>query len=455
MSRSEALREAWERALEKGKHAEAAKALGELEELEPSEPLWSHRLGEALRRLGRTADAVDAFARAADRYVQRGFLPRAVAMAKLVTSLDPARTDVLAVVASGPAPKALPPVVAPKAVVAASPPPAVRAAPLTRASDARADEVRFEDAPPSSIHVEVEDLRDGSGIVMLEDADLEPTPDSTPTARVENLGAVEPSIDRLAFMAASRLFAGLSRDALLALVDAAELAEFVPHAIVIARDEAAYALYAIVEGRAQVVVKGVPSVQLSDGDVFGEACLLDEGRRQADVRAETALTTLRIGKAALDDAASRFPEIGDVLFDLLARRLVMNLMHTSPLFTVFEPKTRLELAQLFEVRRAAPGTVLAERGLRSDGLYVLLTGTVTAEAEGGVASRVARGSTFGQESLLGGATSRATIRAATEAVVLRLPAPKFGALAAMYPPALAYLSELADGVPPESVRIVD
>jgi CRP-like cAMP-binding protein len=122
----------------------------------------------------------------------------------------------------------------------------------------------------------------------------------------------------------------------------------------------------------------------------------------------------------------------------------MNLMHASPLFAAFQPPSRLELAQMFEVRRADPGTVLAERGKRSDGLYVLLAGNVTATAADGEETRIARGSAFGHASLVGGVAADVTVRAATEAVLLRLPAGKFSSLAALYPPVLALLAETAE-----------
>ena len=183
---------------------------------------------------------------------------------------------------------------------------------------------------------------------------------------------------------------------------------------------------------------------LHEGDIFGEACLLDEGQRQADVRAETPLMTLRIGKSTLDAVTKEHPEVEGRLFEVLARRLVMNLMHTSPLFTVFEPALRLELAHMFEIRRAEPGTLIAERGRRSDALYVLLAGHLTATAaDGAEPTRVARGSAFGHTSLVGGGAADATVRAVSEAVLLRLPAARFASLAALYPPALAYLSEVA------------
>lgn len=437
------------------------KALVELEKIDKDEPRWSQRLGEAYRRLEKKKDAEDAFARAAERYMEKGFLPRAIAMAKLVTSLNPARADLLERLEAKNAPQAS----APKRPIAPPPLP-VKPVPLARAADSSVDEVRFEDlnGPPSidfmlqdvSVDMEI-DVTEGSEVIVLSQRDMIPDP-SAVTNLVPPKAAqppplppratpppAEPSIDRMATMASFRLFAGLSREALLDLSAKAEVAEFVPNAMIVMRNERAYALYAIVDGTARVVVPGSPEIKLGEGDVFGEGVLLDEGERQADVRAETAMMTLRIEKKHLDAVTEKHGEIGDALFQLLARRLVTNLMHASPLFTAFEPKVRLELAQLFEVRRAEKGTVLSEQGKRSDGLYVILSGHLEAEGLGIEGStRVARGSAFGHASLLGALPADATVRALSESVVLRLPAAKFSSLAALYPPVLAHLASTAD-----------
>jgi CRP-like cAMP-binding protein len=193
-------------------------------------------------------------------------------------------------------------------------------------------------------------------------------------------------------------------------------------------------------------------VQLGEGDVFGEGALLDEGRRQADVVAMSELMLLRIEKKALDGLTKAHAEVDNVLFDLLARRLIMNLLHVSPLFTAFEPEARVEVAQKFEIRRAEPGTVLAELGRKSDGLYVILSGNVMAEPANGAPFRIARGTAFGHASLLGMGTADETIRAASEAVLVRLPASKFTALASQYPPVLAVLAETATEPLPTSLR---
>ena len=437
--RIEELRTQWDRAVERDRPADAVIALAELEKLEHDEPRWSQRHGEALRRLGKTREAEEAFSRAAERYAEKGFLPHAIAMAKLVASLNPARADLLASLQPKPAmPPPLPAAAkraaaAPAKAVAPLAPP-LRPAPLLRADDSSMDEVRFTDLEgPSSLDILLMDVED---MDVIEVVNVEPS-ERSPVRP-------EPSVDRLGAMASFRLFAGLSREALLDLAEAADLIEFVPTAMVMMRNEPAFALYAIIDGTVRVTVKGSPEIRLGEGDVMGEGCLLDEGERQADVRAETPLMTLRIEKKKLDEVTKRHAAVGDALFQLLARRLVMNLMHASPLFTSFEPKVRLELAQLFEIRRADPATVLAEKGKRSDGLYVLLAGNVTARGSDGAATRVARGSAFGHASLVGAVAADVTVRATTEAILLRLPAAKFASLAATYPPVLAILADSAD-----------
>ncbi len=439
----EELRADWHRAVERDRPRDAIKALVQLEKVEPNEPRWSQRLGESYRRIGDEENAVEAFVRAFRGYFEKGFLPRAIAMAKLVKSMDAARGDLMerSLPKGAPPPPVLPPPRRrpPPLPVAAQ---VVKAAPLSRAPDAKEDEVRFSDAPDASMKIDLDDL-EISEVITLDVDDVSIISVRPSVAPKEEEIEEVSAYDAYSAMSSLRLFAVASRDALMALADAADLKEFVPGAMVIVRDEPAFALYAIISGTAKVTVPGSPEIRLGEGDVFGEGCLLDEGRRQADVKAESQLMTLRIEKKALDEITKKHPEIEDVLFDLLARRLLTNLLYTSPLFASFDPAVRLELAQKFEVRRAEPGTVLAERGRKSDGLYVLLSGNVMAEAEAGPPKRIARGTAFGHASLMGTAMADATVRSASEAVLLRLPAASFNALATLYPPVLAHLAETA------------
>jgi CRP-like cAMP-binding protein len=83
-----------------GKYKRALAAYLELERLEPRDAQWSKRVAETYRRLGKTKDAIEAYARAADRYAQSGFLVQAIAVCKLILQIDPRNDDALVRLAS-------------------------------------------------------------------------------------------------------------------------------------------------------------------------------------------------------------------------------------------------------------------------------------------------------------------------------------------------------------------
>jgi tetratricopeptide (TPR) repeat protein len=83
------------RALAHGRTIEALEIYELVEKRKPDEPRWPHRKGDLLRRMGRQADALLAYERAAYLYSARGFDARAVATAKLISAIDPSKGDVL------------------------------------------------------------------------------------------------------------------------------------------------------------------------------------------------------------------------------------------------------------------------------------------------------------------------------------------------------------------------
>ncbi|MGE5187286.1 MAG: cyclic nucleotide-binding domain-containing protein [Acidobacteriota bacterium] len=89
------LREEANEATASGKYKRALSAYLELERLEPSDAQWSKRAAETYRRLGKERDAIDAYARAVDRYAQGGFLVQAIAVCKLILQIDPKNDEAL------------------------------------------------------------------------------------------------------------------------------------------------------------------------------------------------------------------------------------------------------------------------------------------------------------------------------------------------------------------------
>jgi CRP-like cAMP-binding protein len=461
------LRAAWDKAVEKDKPKDAVEPLQGLEKLEPREPKWPHRLGDLLRRLGRPREAEAAYERALRIYQQGGFLARAVAMAKTIVDMNPARASILEELDADAArslrrqskPQMFLPKAAPVLVPSAPPmfppdqppppPPRIAGAPANRmeaialapklkhAPDQAHDELRFDDvnanAEPS---VEID-------ICELDPSLARPTATSSDGEEMAAAEAPVPTAEQLALMTSGALFADVGKDVLVELARAAALEHHAPGAVVFRRGDPAVGLYVIVEGGARVQLADArATAELGEGQVFGEGCLLEGGTRGADVSAVTELTVLSIPKVEIDRLVSKDASLGNVLFNLLVTRLVANAIQTTPMFAAFDVATRVELARLFEVRRAPAGVRLKQEGKRSDGLYIGLAGALSMET-GGKSAPIPLGQMFGQQSLLTSAPSTQTVTAVRESVVLRLPATRFGTLAAQYPPALAALSEMA------------
>ncbi|MDH4283435.1 MAG: tetratricopeptide repeat protein [Myxococcales bacterium] len=95
ISKTTSERDRLPRALRVGQHEEALELYSLLELREPNNARWPRRKGDLLRRMGRTSEAIEAYARAVDSYAAQGFTARSAAMAKVVLSIDPSRTDVL------------------------------------------------------------------------------------------------------------------------------------------------------------------------------------------------------------------------------------------------------------------------------------------------------------------------------------------------------------------------
>jgi CRP-like cAMP-binding protein len=148
-----------------------------------------------------------------------------------------------------------------------------------------------------------------------------------------------------------------------------------------------------------------------------------------DIVACGRVRTLRIDKMLLDQLVERHPPFGDVLLEILCRRLIATLLRTNPIFTAFDEITRRNVACLFEVRRALAGTKILEAGKRADGLYLPLHGRVVGwKADGTRIGELELGHAMGQESMLMRKPSLITVQAASDVLVLRMPAAQFADL---------------------------
>ena len=75
-----------------GSWRKAATCYANLEKLEPADPTWSLKLGECLRKMGNDEEAIKAFSRAATGYAKQEMLLKAIAVCKIILSIDAKHT---------------------------------------------------------------------------------------------------------------------------------------------------------------------------------------------------------------------------------------------------------------------------------------------------------------------------------------------------------------------------
>jgi CRP-like cAMP-binding protein len=411
--------------------------LEEMETLEPDSSRWPHRRGDVLRKLGRVPDALKCYERAVALYAQSGFLPRAIAMAKVMVEIDPASIAVLQKIDASAA-RELGRRLRPEGVRVGELPAPARsvadaAAPLEPV-EAPKGEVKFSAAPARHPSVE---------LTEVELAERPPRLPSIPEQAVLDDSPRE--AERQACLPLLPLFAEAPPAALVQLARESELVTLPHGASVVKRGDPADALYGIVDGAVRVIVPGLAEAlqpRLTAGDMFGEACLLSTEPRRADVQAEGELTALRIPKPTLNDLVRQHRGIADVLFEMLTRRLLANFLQTARLFAELSPSERREVAAEFELRRARAGTELMVRGKRADAVFITLTGQVEIAGPSGESHVEGAGMMFGHASMLEGSPCDLEVRTVDTLLVLRLPKQAFSRVAMQYPAILMRLAEL-------------
>ena len=445
-SESRKLREKLQNALRRERLAEALRLYESLQNAERHEARWPHRKGDLLKRLGRPEEAVQAYEQAIDLYAQQGFLARAAAMAKVVMGIAPEREGVLSRVN---------PEVARKfhrstrsAVVTADLDEEAEGREITHTQTKRitadalpliADESALDDAlrfssPPGSRRPTLD--------LDISDVELQDRPPLTDEGLNER-----PTPEHLAQLPSVPLFAEVPQALLARMVQESRLVDLEPGQSLIERGTTADALYVLIEGSVQLVRTFNDAAEvLSEGDVVGISCLLERACYEGDVTARTKVSALRISKLLLDRLVIEHPPLGDVLLEILGRRLVATLVRTSPMFTSFDNGTRSEVATMFEVRRASPGTVILEAGRQADGLYIPMLGELNAiGSDGQELGRLKLGRALGQNSILTRTASPVTVLATSDALVLRMSARRFHGVASAHPAIVAHLEELARG----------
>lgn len=395
--------------------AEALRLVGEALRVSPEDHHARAEVGLLLGALGRTDAAATALCLAAQLLLRRGYVLSAVARAK----------DALRLAPKSPLPRSLledlhrrivgrPISQKTLALAPMLPKPLTEGDPLSLLSEQN-EKTLIE-------RVEALALRD---------------PDASPT-QIETGGVP--------------LLSDLSTPGFMALVESFELCRLPPDAVVLKQGEPGSSLFLLASGDVEVLRESEagPKVlaRLGGGALFGEMALIIEQPRSASVIAKTAVELFEIKREHVEAAARQHAALTQELVDFARRRLLRNLVETSPLFQAFDGRQRLELLRAFASRVVPSGTVIIQRGAPSAGLFVIATGEVrvtTTDQDGDEVelARLGDGDVLGEISLLEAGMTTASATASRKTVLLHLPRERFEAMVKANPTATAYLGTLS------------
>lgn len=298
--------------------------------------------------------------------------------------------------------------------------------------------------PPPVLPTKVRDDRDGSYLKMS-DVDLAEAAAKLGTALAGDLPATFPD-------GAVPLFSDLGKAAFTTLMGRLEYIKVAGDHTVITQGEEGTSLFVLIEG--EVVVgrdedgETREVARLGPGSLFGELALITAKPRYATVKTTQPSELFIIDRKLVDELASTHTELAADIAAFARRRVLMNMMATSSVFSPLDDEGRHGLLAIFEPRIVESGTVLIEEGAEAQGLYVVVEGEVdiTKTDDAGdtvVLAYLREGEVFGEIGLIEDSATTATATAAGRAVVLFLSKSRFQEFTKTQPKVQEYLSNLS------------
>jgi CRP-like cAMP-binding protein len=255
------------------------------------------------------------------------------------------------------------------------------------------------------------------------------------------------------------LFSALEKEGLRALITAFEMITVPAGKHVIEQGEEGAEAYIVARGELEVRRESEDSdddggpkssitlARLTNGALFGEMALLSRAPRAASVVACRPSILLVARRDALEAVAEQRPEVGIQLAAHCRRRMVANLVRTSPVLIAVDPNERPALVERFETKVYEKGEKLITEGRDTAGLHLIASGDVAIVGhEGGepfVISTLGVGDVIGEVALVLRRKANADVIAVHPTVTLFLPKEEFLALIREHPAILQSLYILA------------
>jgi CRP-like cAMP-binding protein len=436
-------------AFAKGKFAKAVELFDELSRADPKDYQARMKLGDALVKAGNKTRAVTVYQKLAETYANEGFLPKAIAVCKVILELDPKHNATQQVLAGLYAKKLGTDTVLPRRPAAAPAPVAAPApAPVPVAPEPQAASATENAEAEAAIELDDGDhAQSGFGTpaaAATRDAELPPELDpalyAAPAAPAPAVAAAEPEPEPMP----AELDVPLELD--IELSPAAAEKAGLASAAAVDGDEPLVAPAPAEEPTSPARVARPPT-KAPSLDAWGPGADSIEAQLESAVgEPAPAADATPLAPAADDleiafdvpmaDATEEEIEVLSVTAEIpkdLGRPLPK-----IPLFSDLTPEAFVALMETCGFIRAEPGQAIIRQGEAGNSFFVVCSGKmkVVKKDLGGqeiVMAYLAEGAFFGEMALLSGLKRTATVVADEESELLEISAPVLNNLAKQYP----------------------
>ena len=265
--------------------------------------------------------------------------------------------------------------------------------------------------------------------------------------RATQIGTEFPPAGEAAIPLPMPLFSELDEEAFVEVVGKLRYQRLAKGARVLTEGEPGDTMLVIASGHVVVEKGGNRLAKLGPGTVLGEMALITGAPRSASASADEEVELFELARSDVESLAKAKPQIAEELITYCRKRLIGNLLQTSPLFKRFDETTRYGLVERFNRVGFQPGQHIIEEGQLGTGLFVLVTGDVqvTSKKDGSatVLANLGPGDVVGEIALLKEQPTSATVTAANRVGALFLPKADFREVLGKHKEVKDYLESLS------------
>ena len=404
-----------EKFYEKGKYDQALETYEKIREFIYDDTKMLTRIGDVARRAGEDAKAVDFYKEASELYIRQGFLIKAIATCKLITTIDPSQADVQSRLVE----------LYDKEGIIAGDSKGV-AAPTTKA--------KAPVAPPDE-----DDVEGGA----MAPPDMGGAGDGAMGPPDTGGADAADAADGKRMFPRTPLFSDFSKEELAEVVSKVAFRTLSAGTNLFVAGDPGDSIFIVVAGELEAIGTddtGFDSKQatFTEGDFFGEFAFFSGSKRASTVKAKGEVELLELTKMAFVEIAESRPHVTDVLFDFYKERVVDGIMAASYVFNPMSAEDRKQVLKHVTLENFDIGADVMKQGEAGETMYIIKSGSVQVWINDDAGGRknikeLHEGEFFGEMAIASSKPRTATVTAKTPLEVIEFKRILIKAMVDRYP----------------------